>query len=301
MIEDAIANAGPRSRASFATMCEVAQRFAGWLDLGIEHPGSARVRLRALGRAGIPGCPRRRDPAADASPARGAGTSPSSSPRRAPTRHGPSSSAERVPRTSLGSPSSPCGTSTTCSTVWTRRGCGSRRSRPSRSRRSGSRAIESTPPSRPSPRSPVSSHRGCASTRRAWPSSPRPQPGGWASRPTPSPSCAAPRSHTTSAASACRTRSGRSRARSDSASGSGCDSILTSPSAPSPSRRRSLRSGSWPARTTNGSTAPATTAAHAARHSTNPPASSPPPTATRPCARRGRTGRLSTRRRQRRN
>jgi HD-GYP domain-containing protein (c-di-GMP phosphodiesterase class II) len=34
MIEDAIANAGPRSRASFATMCEVAQRFAGWLDLG---------------------------------------------------------------------------------------------------------------------------------------------------------------------------------------------------------------------------------------------------------------------------
>ena len=34
LIEDAIANAGPRSRASFATMCEVAQRFAGWLELG---------------------------------------------------------------------------------------------------------------------------------------------------------------------------------------------------------------------------------------------------------------------------
>ncbi|MGZ4339153.1 MAG: HD domain-containing phosphohydrolase [Gaiellaceae bacterium] len=34
IIEDAIAKAGPRSRASFATMCEVAQRFAGWLDLG---------------------------------------------------------------------------------------------------------------------------------------------------------------------------------------------------------------------------------------------------------------------------
>jgi HD-GYP domain-containing protein (c-di-GMP phosphodiesterase class II) len=34
MIEDAIANAGPRARDSFATMCEVAQRFAGWLDLG---------------------------------------------------------------------------------------------------------------------------------------------------------------------------------------------------------------------------------------------------------------------------
>jgi len=35
MIENVIANAGgPRSRESFATMCEVAQRFAGWLDLG---------------------------------------------------------------------------------------------------------------------------------------------------------------------------------------------------------------------------------------------------------------------------
>jgi HD-GYP domain-containing protein (c-di-GMP phosphodiesterase class II) len=34
MIEDAIANAGPRARDSFATMCEVAQRFAGWLELG---------------------------------------------------------------------------------------------------------------------------------------------------------------------------------------------------------------------------------------------------------------------------
>jgi HD-GYP domain-containing protein (c-di-GMP phosphodiesterase class II) len=34
MIEEAIANAGPRARAGFATMCEVAQRFAGWLDLG---------------------------------------------------------------------------------------------------------------------------------------------------------------------------------------------------------------------------------------------------------------------------
>ena len=33
LIEDAIANAGPRARAAFATMCEVAQRFAGWLEL----------------------------------------------------------------------------------------------------------------------------------------------------------------------------------------------------------------------------------------------------------------------------
>jgi HD-GYP domain-containing protein (c-di-GMP phosphodiesterase class II) len=34
LIEDAIANARPRAREAFATMCEVAQRFAGWLDLG---------------------------------------------------------------------------------------------------------------------------------------------------------------------------------------------------------------------------------------------------------------------------
>ena len=34
MIEDAIANAGTRARDAFATMCEVAQRFAGWLELG---------------------------------------------------------------------------------------------------------------------------------------------------------------------------------------------------------------------------------------------------------------------------
>ena len=34
LIEDALANAGPRARDAFAAMCEVAQRFAGWLDLG---------------------------------------------------------------------------------------------------------------------------------------------------------------------------------------------------------------------------------------------------------------------------
>jgi HD-GYP domain-containing protein (c-di-GMP phosphodiesterase class II) len=33
LIEDAIANAGPRARDAFAMMCEVAQRFAGWLGL----------------------------------------------------------------------------------------------------------------------------------------------------------------------------------------------------------------------------------------------------------------------------
>ena len=65
-------------------MCEVAQRFAGWLGLRPEHPGCARVRLRALGRTRIPGRRRRRDPAADASPARGAETSRCSSPPAGP-------------------------------------------------------------------------------------------------------------------------------------------------------------------------------------------------------------------------
>jgi HD-GYP domain-containing protein (c-di-GMP phosphodiesterase class II) len=36
MIEEAIANAGPRAREGFAMMCEVAQRFAGWLGLGAD-------------------------------------------------------------------------------------------------------------------------------------------------------------------------------------------------------------------------------------------------------------------------
>src|SRR3990172_5932759 len=40
MIEEAIANAGQRAREAFATMCEVAQRFAGWLDLGSSIPAA---------------------------------------------------------------------------------------------------------------------------------------------------------------------------------------------------------------------------------------------------------------------
>lgn len=34
LVADALANAGSRAREGFATMCEVAQRFAGWLGLG---------------------------------------------------------------------------------------------------------------------------------------------------------------------------------------------------------------------------------------------------------------------------
>ena len=106
---------------------------------------------------------------------------------------------------------------------------------------------------------------------------------------------AAPRSRTTSAGAGCRTRSGRSPARSASASGSGFGCTPTSPSARSPSRRRSRRSAFSPDRTMSGSTAPATTAARAHRRSIRRRASSPPPTAMRRCARRGPTGRRSTR------
>ena len=62
----------------------------GVARLGAEHPGGARVRLRALGRAGLPGRRRRRDPAADAPAARGAGHLPlplRGGRRRGPRRH----------------------------------------------------------------------------------------------------------------------------------------------------------------------------------------------------------------------
>ncbi len=85
MIEDAIANAGgPRARDAFATMCEVAQRFAGWLDLGSSIQAALEYVFARWDGQGIPRRPRRRDPVADASPARGRGTSPSSSPPRGP-------------------------------------------------------------------------------------------------------------------------------------------------------------------------------------------------------------------------
>ena len=110
----------------------------------------------------------------------------------------------------------------------------------------------------------------------------------------PSPSSVAPRSRTTSDGSVCRTRSGRSPGRSGSASGSGSGSIRISRSAPSPSHARSRRSDDSRGPTTSGSTAPAITAARAERRSTFPRASWPRPTATEPCARRGRTGPRST-------
>src|SRR5689334_6996066 len=40
LIEEAIENAGPRARDAFQTMCEVAQRFAGWLGLRNDIQGA---------------------------------------------------------------------------------------------------------------------------------------------------------------------------------------------------------------------------------------------------------------------
>ena len=76
MIEDAIAKAAPRARDAFATMCEVAQRFAGWLGLGSGIQAALEYVFARWDGRGFPDAARRRDPAADAAPARGAGHLP---------------------------------------------------------------------------------------------------------------------------------------------------------------------------------------------------------------------------------
>ena len=177
LIEEAIANAGPRARESFATMCEVAQRFAGWLDLGSNVQAALEyVFARWDGRGfpdargdAIPLPMRLLHVARDISLFLSAGgpveardvlerrTGASYEPRLA----GLAAAEPRRPPRRAGR----------------RRGCGSRRSRSSRFRRSGSQAIGSTPRSRRSLRSPISSRHGSASTRRVWPSSPRPPRG----------------------------------------------------------------------------------------------------------------------------
>ncbi len=55
LIEDAIANAGPRARDSFAMMCEVAQRFAGWLGLGADIQAALEYVFARWDGKGFPG------------------------------------------------------------------------------------------------------------------------------------------------------------------------------------------------------------------------------------------------------
>jgi HD-GYP domain-containing protein (c-di-GMP phosphodiesterase class II) len=55
LIEEAIANAGPRARDAFAAMCEVAQRFAGWLDLGSSVQAALEYVFARWDGRGFPG------------------------------------------------------------------------------------------------------------------------------------------------------------------------------------------------------------------------------------------------------
>ena len=137
LIEDALANAGPRARDSFAAMCEVAQRFAGWLDLGTNIEAALEYVFARWDGRGFPNIrgdeiplPMRllhvaRDISLFLWP-------------RDPTRPEPSSGAGPVRRTSLGSPRSRLVTSPISSPSWTTHGCGSRQWRPSRFRTCGS-------------------------------------------------------------------------------------------------------------------------------------------------------------------
>jgi HD-GYP domain-containing protein (c-di-GMP phosphodiesterase class II) len=55
LVAEAIANAGPRAREAFATMCEVAQRFAGWLDLGPDVQATLEFVFARWDGRGFPG------------------------------------------------------------------------------------------------------------------------------------------------------------------------------------------------------------------------------------------------------
>jgi len=55
MIEDAIANAGPRARDAFAAMCEVAQRFAEWLGLSTGTQAALEYVFARWDGRGFPG------------------------------------------------------------------------------------------------------------------------------------------------------------------------------------------------------------------------------------------------------
>ena len=69
MLEDAIANAATRGRASFSMMCEVAQRFAGWLDLGPNVQAALEYVFARWDGRGFPDVAGDAIPVADAPPA----------------------------------------------------------------------------------------------------------------------------------------------------------------------------------------------------------------------------------------
>jgi HD-GYP domain-containing protein (c-di-GMP phosphodiesterase class II) len=55
LVDAALADAGPRARESFATMCEVAQRFAAWLELGSDIEAALEFVFARWDGRGFPG------------------------------------------------------------------------------------------------------------------------------------------------------------------------------------------------------------------------------------------------------
>ena len=299
MVAETLANALPLAQATFALHCEVAQRFASWLGFGSGILEALAFVFERWDGHGLPA-----GVAGEAIPlparllhvARDISVFLSAARRRRGAR-GDRAARGRA-RTSRRSPRSRSSTSTSSSSGSTRRGSGTRRSPPSRApvRWMAGDEIDAAfgvvgRVHRPQVALAARARRGRGGAGRGRGLAPGLHAGGRR------PPCGAPRSRSTSAASACRTRSGRSPGRSGSATGSACACTRTSPSARSRTRRRWPRWARWPARTTSGSTAPATTARRSRRGSRPRPASSPPPTPTRRCASRGRTGPRSTRRR----
>jgi hypothetical protein len=70
LIEEAIANAGPRAREAFSMMCEVAQRFAGWLGLGSDIQAALEYVFARWDGRGFPNVVRRARSRSWASPTR---------------------------------------------------------------------------------------------------------------------------------------------------------------------------------------------------------------------------------------
>ena len=181
LIEDAIANAGPRARDAFAMMCEVAQRFAGWLGLGSDIQAALEYVFARWDGRGFPAIAEDAIPlpmrllhvARDVSlflSAAGPDEARAVVERRAGAAYDPRL-AELATRNF---------DDLLAELDDTRMWAQAIESEPPPVRWiAGDRIDADSPRSR---RSPVSSRPGCASTRRVSPSSPRPPPGGWGYR-----------------------------------------------------------------------------------------------------------------------
>jgi hypothetical protein len=181
LVENAIANAGPRAAEGFAMMCEVAQRFAGWLGLGASIEAALEYVFARWDGRGFPAV------SADAIPlpirllhvARDISVFMSAA--------GPDEARAVVERRS-GAAYEPRLADLALrnladilaeldeAQMW------EEALDVERSLRSGSPASGSMPPSRPSPPCRDSSRHGFEGTRPVWPTTPRPPRGAWACR-----------------------------------------------------------------------------------------------------------------------